>query len=121
MRRQLEKAGFTSDDLDSMVHEAASDMATNANNGGMKSQIEFLNQAGFTDKRIWAGVLIDMLMPGMSVDVVEPKHDGSPHSCSFTGDVVKVCDDYVCVRDMEDNHWDISFDEIENYGLNDYK
>ena len=115
MRTQLESVGITSDDMDSMVHEVASDMATNANNGGMKFQIEFLNRAGFSDERIWAGILIDKLTPGMSVDVVEPKHEDSPHSCSFTGDVVKVCDDYVCVRDMEGNHWDVAFDEIEDF------
>tara|TARA_B100000780_G_C20927225_1_gene369555 strand:- start:239 stop:598 length:360 start_codon:yes stop_codon:yes gene_type:complete len=119
MRQQLEKVGVTSEYLDGMVHDAASNMATNANNDGMKAQIEFLNQVGFSDERIWAEVLIDTLMPGMEVDVVEPKHDGSPHSCSFTGDVVSVSEAYVCVRDMEDNHWDISFDEIENYRLDD--
>ena len=119
MRRQLEKAGITSDDLDSMVHEAGSGLASNANNGGMKSQIEFLIQAGFSDERIWAGILIDKLLPGMSVDVTEPQHDDSPHSCSFTGNIVKVYDDYVCVRDKDDNHWDISFDEIDNYRCND--
>ena len=115
MMRQLEKAGITSEKLDNLVHETASDMASNVNNDGMKSQIEFLNMAGRSDKRIWADILIDTLEDGMLVDVAEPKHDDSPHSHSFTGDIVKICDDHVCVRDMEDNHWDISFDEIEEY------
>jgi len=54
MMRQLEKAGITSEKLDNLVHETASDMASNVNNDGMKSQIEFLNMAGRSDKRIWA-------------------------------------------------------------------
>jgi len=108
---------MTTDNLDSIVHEAATDMATNANNDGMKSQIEFLTQAGFSDERIWAGVMIDNLKSGMSVDVTEPKNDDSPHSFAFTGDIVEVYSDYVSVRDMDDNHWDVGFDEIERFDI----
>ena len=115
VKDKLEKNGVTSDGLDEVVCDIASGMASNANNGGMKSQIEFLNQGGFSDEQIWAIVLTDALRPDMSVDVLEPKHDDSPHSCSFTGNVVEVFDEFVRVCDMEDNGWDVSFDEIESF------
>lgn len=41
-RKILVEKGIESALLDDLVHEAASSLASNANNGGMEAQIEFL-------------------------------------------------------------------------------
>jgi hypothetical protein len=47
MEKALVDAGFEAHDLDSMVHEAASCIASAINNSGMIGQIEFLIINGF--------------------------------------------------------------------------
>jgi hypothetical protein len=42
----LEKAGITGEDLDDMVHEAASQIASAVNNGGLHEQVKFLDENG---------------------------------------------------------------------------
>lgn len=117
MRAKLESLGITSENLDSMVDEAASDMATNANNGGMKSQLDFLTQAGFTDERIWVGVLIEQLCNGTPVDISEPKHEESKHKAPFKGIVQEVFDDYLTVSAEGGELFDIAFDEVKDFSL----
>jgi hypothetical protein len=117
MLEQLEKKNISSKTLGSVVDEASTDMAANANNSGMKQQINYLKLVGYSDEDIWESILIRTLETGMSVDVSEPKHQDSPHSCSFTGTVDIVLDSYVRVRDMEDNYWDVNYDEIVDFDL----
>jgi len=42
IEQRMEEAGMDSSNLDEIVHKAASDMASNANNEGLKGQIGFL-------------------------------------------------------------------------------
>lgn len=43
----------SADDLDEIVHDAASALASNANNGGKESQLEFLvTTCGWSEKEI---------------------------------------------------------------------
>jgi len=44
LNMKLLEQGFTSEDLDEIVHDAASRLASNANNDGIGSQIEFLQK-----------------------------------------------------------------------------
>jgi hypothetical protein len=40
--KSLMAKGYESSHLDDLVHTAASNLATNANNGGVESQVDFL-------------------------------------------------------------------------------
>ena len=54
---ELQKLGAESALLDDIVHEAASDLAANANNGGMKEQINFLiTTCGWSEEDILKAV-----------------------------------------------------------------
>jgi len=49
----LESNNITEERLDSVVHDAASRMAADANNAGVRSQVNYLKtQAGMTDGEI---------------------------------------------------------------------
>jgi len=117
MKQQLQKLGITSAHLNSLVETAGSRLASRANNEGMADQLTLLDQAGYNDEEIWAELLQEILKPGMEVDVTDPKHDSSPHSFGFRGTVHSIGDEYITVRDMEDDHFDIEFDEIESFEL----
>lgn len=50
---ELQKQGLEAAHLDDLVHDAANDLASNANNGGLKEQINFLiTICGWTEKDI---------------------------------------------------------------------
>ena len=49
LRKVLDEEGYESTDLDFLVHEVASRVASRVNNEGMKEQIEFLNKSGVSD------------------------------------------------------------------------
>lgn len=117
LHNRLEQMGISPSALDSMIHDTANALATNANNEGLSGQIRFLEKSGFSEQQIWASILIDQLESGIEVDVSDPLHSDSSHTCSFSGTVVKVNNDCVCVRDMEDQCWDVRFDEIEKFGM----
>ena len=55
--KQLTANGVEEDCLDDLVHDAASSLASAANNGGVASQVEFLVGQGFTADDIRAAVL----------------------------------------------------------------
>lgn len=40
--KTLKREGYSEEDLDDIVQDAASDLATNANNGGIREQVNFL-------------------------------------------------------------------------------
>jgi hypothetical protein len=49
----LEKNNIQPEDLDEIVHEAASSIASNSNNEGLSGQVEFLKDvAGWGDENI---------------------------------------------------------------------
>jgi hypothetical protein len=50
--KKLEKAGLDCEDLDDLVHGAASQIGSAINNSGMDSQIEFLLEQGWTKEHI---------------------------------------------------------------------
>lgn len=53
LEQKLANLGFTCEDLDSLVHDAANDMASTANNQGMDGQIDFLKiVAGWSEDLI---------------------------------------------------------------------
>ena len=52
LRKVLDEEGYESTDLDFLVHEVASQVASRVNNEGMKEQIEFLNNSGVSDADI---------------------------------------------------------------------
>lgn len=53
LKERILQAGFESVNLDDIVHDAASSLATNANNGGLDDQIEFLvTTCGWTEEQI---------------------------------------------------------------------
>ena len=55
LKYNLQKQGIDSVMLDEVVHDAASRLASNANNDGMKSQLEFLTVVcGWSDEEIAA-------------------------------------------------------------------
>lgn len=50
---RIEAAGYSSEDLDELVYEAANAMASNSNNEGIWGQIEFLTLiAGWSESDI---------------------------------------------------------------------
>lgn len=50
---KLKKSKISEEDMDELVHEAAADVAAEANNGGLESQIAFLKErCGFEDEDI---------------------------------------------------------------------
>jgi hypothetical protein len=52
--KKLDIEGICADDLDDLVEQTALDMASNANNGGLKEQLNFLIQiGGFTEEEIF--------------------------------------------------------------------
>ena len=54
----LEKKKIQPEDLDDIVHDAASSMASNSNNEGVSGQIDFLKIiAGWTDEEIKEALL----------------------------------------------------------------
>jgi hypothetical protein len=53
IREYISKYNIQSEDLDDIVHEAASRLASNSNNDGIKSQIDFLTiVCGWSDEDI---------------------------------------------------------------------
>lgn len=52
LKDQLMKEGVESVHLDDIVHDAASTQASNANNGGIDSQIDYLTDVGWTNEEI---------------------------------------------------------------------
>jgi len=52
LKGTIEAAGLSSQDLDALTHDAASRLASRANNEGLGDQIELLYQAGFSDEEI---------------------------------------------------------------------
>lgn len=52
LKQLIESKNIPSDALDGLVHDAASRMASRANNEGVSEQLDFLSQAGFTDQEI---------------------------------------------------------------------
>lgn len=113
MRALLEKNGINGDHFDSIVNDAAAQLASGTNEGGLKDQLRFLETTcGWSEERIMKALLMEQLEEGMTVEVSEPKHEVSQHTCSFEGMVAGVEVEYVSVRDGDDNYWDVSFDEI---------
>jgi len=51
-KEYIEKHNIQSEDLDDVVHDTASQMASNANNGGIDEQIQVLKNGGWTDNQI---------------------------------------------------------------------
>lgn len=61
LKMKLLDRGITSEDLDEIVHDAASRLASNANNDGAGSQIEFLQTTCcWTEKEILAALEDDL-------------------------------------------------------------
>lgn len=52
LKNALQEEGIESVHLDDIVHDAASTQASNANNGGFDSQIEYLINTGWTHDEI---------------------------------------------------------------------
>lgn len=52
LKSKLESSGVSSERLDALTHDAASRLASRANNEGLADQIELLYQAGFSDEEI---------------------------------------------------------------------
>lgn len=53
IQEYINQNGIKSEDLDDVVHDAGSQLATNANNDGIKNQIDFLTiVAGWSDEDI---------------------------------------------------------------------
>lgn len=48
LRQELSNAQLDTHDLDSVVHDAASTLASNANNEGLSGQIQFLTSHGWS-------------------------------------------------------------------------
>lgn len=48
LRRELSNHHLDTHDLDSIVHDAASSLASNANNEGLSGQIQFLTTHGWS-------------------------------------------------------------------------
>ena len=48
----IRKKGFTCPDLDELIHEVAAQTASDINNSGMESQVEFLIKHGWTEQSI---------------------------------------------------------------------
>jgi hypothetical protein len=50
---RIEAAGYSSEDLDELVYEAANAMASNSNNEGIRGQVNFLTLiAGWSESEI---------------------------------------------------------------------
>ncbi len=52
LKMKLLEDGYSAENLDSIVYDACSEQASNANNGGLDNQITFLNSLGWSDKMI---------------------------------------------------------------------
>jgi len=64
LKAYLEEQGKDSLDLDSLVDDAASRMASRVNNEGLSEQLEFLEKAGLSEEDI----LEELDLPGPSPD-----------------------------------------------------
>ena len=118
MRRKLESLGITSDLMDDIIHDAALQAASNANNGGMKYQLDFLYQQGYDDDRIWSEIILKYMDVGMTVTVTKPKHNDSPYKQAFTGTIFQIFDDSAAIKDSEGKSWNVLFDEINSFDIN---
>lgn len=57
IKTQLEQLGYESAHLDDLVHDVASELASNINNDGMSNQLEFLiTTCGWSEERILAAL-----------------------------------------------------------------
>jgi hypothetical protein len=53
IKEQLHKESYEAEHLDGIVHDAASSLATNANNDGLDGQVDFLKTTcGWSDENI---------------------------------------------------------------------
>ena len=101
--------------LSHLVDDAASNMASHANNSGIEQQIEFLKQAGNDEDTICKKLMMDFLEEGMSVFVTPPLYEDSQHTQSFKGDIVEINPEVLKVRDASDNVWDIRYNEVFSF------
>jgi hypothetical protein len=60
LKQKLEAAGISSEQLDGLVHDAASRIASRVNNEGMAEQLILLDQAGFSDDEIAEELGLDL-------------------------------------------------------------
>lgn len=59
LKKKIFDAGLESCHLDDIVHEAASQLGSDANNGGLDGQIEFLtDKCGWSLDDVWATLLV---------------------------------------------------------------
>jgi hypothetical protein len=52
-KKKLIAAGYTADDMDELVHSAASQHASSVNNEGLEGQVAYLLEQGFTEKDVF--------------------------------------------------------------------
>lgn len=115
MKDKLELSGVTSDDLDELVHHAASRIASDANNGGLPAQVRFLLEQGFSEDDIWVEIVRAKLRVGMVVHVLPPKHPDSTHDRAYTGRAESISGSRVIVEAVDGRRCPIAFDEIERF------
>lgn len=53
LKKELSNAQLDTHDLDDVVHDAASTLASNANNEGLNGQIQFLTSLGWSFEEIF--------------------------------------------------------------------
>lgn len=111
----LESLNIECEHLDGVVETAAAEAASNVNNEGMSSQIAYLKENGYSEEGIFCLLYSELLSPGCTVSVTEPKHEHSQHIYAFEGTLIQVNDDCLLVRDMGDEEYEIEFDEISNF------
>lgn len=102
------------------LREAAKKMIAKCKKKAYGRQASNKEEGDYGTWKDWEDVLVQfaagrILKEGMSVVVTDPKHDDSSHSHSFSGTVTSVYFTGLRVRDQEDNHFDVEFDEIESY------
>jgi hypothetical protein len=51
-KKNLIAKGYTADDMDALVHDAASQAASSVNNEGLDGQVRYLLEQGWTEKNV---------------------------------------------------------------------
>ena len=112
---KLAASGVEPEDLDDIVLDVGSEEARAANSGGIKTQLFFLSQLGYSEEEIWARILAKMLRVEMIVDVLPPKHPEAQHDRAYTGRIESITGDRVVVEAVDGRRCPVAFYEIERF------
>jgi len=115
----LETSGIDSSELDSLVEDSASAMATRVNNLGMEQQLSFLNENYGDHKKVLRYVLAVNSCAPVIITTSGPLGNDSNFSKSFSGKLISLDDTFIKVINESGESIKVLYEEIENFSLSD--